>query len=232
MKNLAARHAEIAKRYERHRLGSKPSIAVLRVRDLGKILDSRYGPTIPDDDAGRDDLLIVLHHLVWLTGNARKRILGILALRAPWMATSEANSIAACVLSKPLKWKADVLAWRLGLTLAERRALRVTTIGACDAPKAVREKLRKVADKERKLAARRSAGAIPRAVYEKRSLGKRKPWKDHGLSERTWYRRGKPDEVAEVRPQHTDSLNGADAPLPTVIGREAPRDFQNKRVAV
>lgn len=231
MKNLAARHAEIAKRYERHRLGSKPSIAVLRVRDLGKILDSRYGPTIPDDDAGRDDLLIVLHHLVWLTGDSRKRILGILALRAPWMATTEANNIAQCVLAKPLKWKADVLAWRLGLTLAERRALRVTTIGACDAPKAVRAKLRKAADKERKRASRLAAGARPRSDYEGRSLAKTRPWEYLSLSERTWYRRGKP-EVAEVRPQHTDSLNGADAPLPNIIGREAPRDFQKKRVAV
>lgn len=46
--------------------------------------------------------------------------------------------------------------------------------------------------RDRHEAARRAAGAIPRADYEANSLSRQKPWEKLGMSRATWYRQGKP----------------------------------------
>lgn len=46
--------------------------------------------------------------------------------------------------------------------------------------------------RERHEAARRAAGAIPRAEYEGNSISRKKPWEKLGMSRATWYRQGKP----------------------------------------
>lgn len=187
---VKAQLREVARRYKRRKKRDRPPLVGLRVRDLNRLLTARYGESLPNDDAGRDDVLIVAHHLAqYADGHPAKRITQWVRLRAPWMTVAELDALIAEALTKPKRWRADKLAWRLRLTAADRKALRITTIGAIDASKAQRLARRRERDRKRKALQRAAAGAKPRAEYERQSVERAKPWIMLGISRRTWYRR-------------------------------------------
>jgi hypothetical protein len=160
----------------------------LRLNDLARLFRSRYGITLPNDDAGRDDLLVAVHHLACLP-RPRQAIMHWLEIWAPWMPVADASRLAAEVIANPQRWKADALAWRLRLTMEQRTMLGITTIGSIDVNKGARTKLRKQRDRQRKANQRRAKGATPRKLYEERSVARAKPWQAEGISRSTWYRR-------------------------------------------
>ena len=174
-----------AKRNKRKR---RPSLATLRIADLNRLFRARYGETLPNDDAGRDDVTIMAHHLVTLAGNPEARIADWCRLRAPWLTITELADITADAIRKPRRWKADRLAWRLRLTEIDRKALRITTIGAIDRGKGTRTAQRRTASRQRAEASRRAKGARPRHEYEACSANRTKPWEALGVSRATWYR--------------------------------------------
>jgi hypothetical protein len=144
---LCLAHREIAQRYarqnkkRRERNGqAKPrfNIAVLRVEELDRFYGDRYGGrayVLPDDDAGRDDADVMRCHFAGCPDASKEIVLQWLAAHAPWMTPAEADQL----LQRPiLKWRADKLAWRIGLTYAVRQRLDIRTIGAIDKPKAKR----------------------------------------------------------------------------------------------
>jgi len=183
-------HAEIARRYKARRAQKPPvSIITLRIRELDRLFTARYDHTLPNDDAGRDDIVLVAHHLVRCPGEPARRVRNWIELRAPWMTSDVAAEIIRLVMANPLNWPADTLAHRLGLTEAERRRLLIRTIGAIDMTKEEREKARRLRQRQRDNARRRALGAKPRAEYEANSISRKKPWLAFGISRRTWYRR-------------------------------------------
>jgi hypothetical protein len=117
-------------------------IATLRLHDLARLFRARWGITLPDDDAGREDMMTAVNHLASLK-EPLKRIDDWLGLWCPWITLRERNTIAAEAMIHPQRWKADQLAWRLRLTYADRQALAITTIGAIDVPRRDRIKLRR-----------------------------------------------------------------------------------------
>lgn len=160
----------------------------LRLNDLARLFRSRYGITLPNDDAGKDDLLVAVHHLACLP-RPRQAIMHWLELWAPWMPVAEASKLAAEVIANPQRWKADALAWRLRLTMEQRTMLGITTIGSIDVNKSARTKLRKQRDRQRQANQRRTKGIKPRKIYEQQSIAQTKPWEAQGISRATWYRR-------------------------------------------
>src|ERR1700684_492027 len=61
-----SRHRQIAMRYAWHdspRQRRRPKFCYLRLRELERLYGDRYGPTLPDDDAGRDELFIAAQHI-------------------------------------------------------------------------------------------------------------------------------------------------------------------------
>jgi len=175
-------------RSKRLRRPSPMQLVTLRLHDLARIFRHRYGLTLPDDDAGRDDLEVAINHLASLA-RPRKHMIDWIDLWAPWLTGKEQRQIIGDAIANPQHWKADQLAWRLKLTAEERRMLGVTTIGAIDENKAARTKRRRKLERERKARARRAKGAKPRKVYETQSAEQEMPWIDEGISRRTWYRR-------------------------------------------
>lgn len=163
-------------------------IVALRIADLSTIFRSRWGITLPDDDAGRDDIKLAVDHLAALAHPARA-ITRWLETWAPWLTLAEHRQIIADGIANQRHWKADALAWRLRLTKEERTMLGITTIGAIDHGKAARTKKRREYQRNWKAEKRRSAGAKPRSQYEKESISRTKPWITEGVSRRTWYRR-------------------------------------------
>jgi hypothetical protein len=163
-------------------------LVALRMHDLAKLYRSRYGVTLPDDDAGREDLEIALNHLACLA-HPRGHIVNWIEVWAPWLTAREQAEMVPPILANPQRWKADALAWRLRLSMEQRTMLGITTIGAFDMNKGARTKRRKQRDRERKAAKRRAKGMKPRKVYEGQSISRQKPWEAEGISRRTWYRR-------------------------------------------
>ncbi len=92
----------------------------------------------------------------------------------------------------------------LGLTAQERQSLGLRILLPCDETREERQArltaARRHRDRER--ARRKRAGlAVPRYQWEANSYAQRRPWDALGMSQRTWYRKGKPD--ASVTPVPT-----------------------------
>jgi len=165
-----ARHAEISRRYawqaqqQRKGDGARPDhsrlMTLIRLRELERLFKHRYGRFLPDDDAGMDDLVVAANHIAWLRGEVIAHILAWARAWAPWLSSDQAERVAERVASEPRKFTADALAWRLRLSMAERTALKITTIGAFDMSKVEREAIQKERkrDRERARRAKRSTG--------------------------------------------------------------------------
>jgi hypothetical protein len=187
--------AEIRRAERDRERGRRPvTILALRLAELNRLLTDRHrGELLSDDDSGRDDVLVVAHHLAHLAADPARKITSWIALRAPWMRPDEIAAVISTVLAKPRRWRADTLAKRLNVTQAERSRLRIKTIGACDATKLERAGMcrqRKLErQRERDRSRRRAAGRTPRAVYLVLALTNTRPWTADGISRRTWERR-------------------------------------------
>jgi hypothetical protein len=221
-REIIAKQHEIARRYAwraRQARRGTPSdirlITLVRLRELERVFQSRYGRHLPDDDAGRDDLAIAAHHVAHLGGDVADHIVAWARMWAPWMAPEEAGELAERVMAKPIRWKADTLAWRLGLTDRERTELGVTTIGAIDVNQAARAERRKEKKREANRARyarnRQKAGkpAITRTAYEATSAARTKPWNACNMSRSAWYAAGKPDPGQVSTQQGDEPIGGA-----------------------
>jgi hypothetical protein len=195
MSTIEARHAEIARRYARRgkdKANGAPPLAAIRIAELKRLFRHRYGDVLPDDDAGRDDALIMAHHLARRPGDARHHIEVFLAIWAPWATTGEVATVVDAAMQKQLKFRADTLAKKLNLTDAERIKPKIKTIGAVDVGKDERLQRRRERDRHYRLQRRRTQGGKARADYEANALTTTKPWLALGISRATWYRQGRP----------------------------------------
>ena len=140
-----AKHREIARHYDqqRRKKRSRPSTVSLTIGDLEKFFDDKYGLAFPDDDAGRDDLVVLLHYVAQLGDPSAMR--RSVAHRCPRLTGGEYTAMIAAIERKLLRWGADSLAAEIGLNRATRSCLGITTIGATDFCKAKRTARRKKA---------------------------------------------------------------------------------------
>lgn len=190
-----ADHIEIALKYTWDDRNREDRIKVhkiprIRLRELERIFNKRCGPTLPDDDSGREYLVLALDHIVRFD-NPVKCATAWAGARAPWMPEEELRILIEHAMEQPKYWRAGELGRNLRLTEAERRSLRITTIRPYNVDKA--GLVRKARSRKRAYdtARRRDAGAVSRAEYEALSMSRAKPWEAEGISRRTWYSRRK-----------------------------------------
>lgn len=192
----AAERAEIRQRYRRGR--GKIGMSTLRCAELERLFDHRYrGDALPDDDAGRGDVRIMVHTL-GRRSDPIQRIDAWLARRAPWFAGEERDRLITAVMDNPLRWRADTLGRMLGLTTADRTLLKIRSIGPIDSTAAERNEARRLKSIERKRLKRRSAGKPLRGDIVHNSIASMAPWTTAGVSERTWYRRRARERAVSV----------------------------------
>jgi hypothetical protein len=165
-------------------------IGRLRIGELHKLFAGRYGGDrisyeFPDDDAGREDLVILLQHYGFTNPPKMARIV---KLRTPWMEIDEVIRTFERINTYPRKWRAEILGRELRVTRAEWQRLGPRTIAPCDMTREERNQERKVRDRLRKRLKRRTQGRKPRADYLAASKTRTKPWEMSGMSRRTWYR--------------------------------------------
>src|SRR5690242_7932129 len=102
----------------------KPSLMILRIAELRRLFVQRYGPDgLPDDDAGRGDLRVLLEHQARLPADAAWRLTSTIERWAPWMSRDSARVLVDEVVTTPRKWTAQALGEELGLRSTERQAL-------------------------------------------------------------------------------------------------------------
>jgi hypothetical protein len=170
------------------------AIRRLRLGDIKKVLRSRYGHILPDDDAGRADLELLLD-VVSFVPDSGNRMKYQIEIWAPWMGAQESFHLIAAVQRKPdylRKITAADLGAKLNLTWNERQKLSIRTISAVGLTQEFaerRKERRREKARDRKARQRRKAGAKSRIAYRSTALAHLKPWERQGISRATWYRR-------------------------------------------
>lgn len=205
-----------AKKRSRNAAG-RPS-ACYRVCELEKIIEHRWPwpGCIPPTPDGRDAVAIMARHCGALGDVGR--FVGFVRARVKWPLDIDAllereGAKAPC--------DADGAAWRLKLSAADRRRLKIHTISEVGTNRRQRAKRRKNASRIRSAEYRRAAGATPR----EQSLVRTEPWKTLGMSRATWYRRGKPapGEVGETNSNAVPSIFLAHEVVSTPVLKSPPQ---------
>jgi hypothetical protein len=149
------------------------------------------------------DLIFALHN--WARGAGAK------------LPDTELDTIVDRVAGKARRFKADTLGRMLQLTYAERKALKIVTIGAADAGKKARALIRKQKRRQRERDRRKLRGARPHAD----SFMRQQPWLAQGISRATWYRRN--ETVRRIRGHYsfysldTNLSHGRAQPVRTAV---------------
>src|SRR5579883_102051 len=162
-KKLIAAFARLDRRSDRRRkprrfLPIGNSFSIVRLREVERFLTWRYGCTLHDDDAGRDDLQLLLA----CAKLAGKPVIDYCRKWAPWMTPSQMGRAITRASVYEATVKADVITTRLGVTYTVRQSLRMRTIGAIDVNKAGRDRMRRgraEAKRQARAAAQREAKA-------------------------------------------------------------------------
>jgi hypothetical protein len=230
---------DIAELFQRTIEKKNRAIGAQRIGDLNKLFARRYGGNresyvFPDDDAGLEDLKILVHHYALNNPLAMSRVA---KLRAPWLDQAATTRLLEQIDSFPQKWRADTLGRKLNLTGAEWRTLRLRTIAPVDMTRQQRVAFSQAIARQRRQARRRAQGKKPRAEYLAKSVRQTKPWVALKVSRRTWYRRGKPTPPTNGTGVDTIKiLKATTRPVPRSTGmggdkRVAERDCgqQNRR---
>ena len=125
-------------------------MAAIRLAELTKWYNEANGAGAELEPSERsiEIIRIFAHHMGGLP-DAPRRIMAWLLQYAPWLEHIERERLISQVTQCPLKWSADKLAWKLGLTDQQRTRLKIKTIGATDCSKEQRAERRKREHAER-----------------------------------------------------------------------------------
>jgi hypothetical protein len=148
-------------------------IEAVRAREIGRVLQDRFGYRLPDNDAGRHSLRVMLCQLARLRDH-QKRMVNFIELQAPWLSGDDWFSFIDEAIRSPAHMTADEIAAELQVDYAARQRLRLTTIGAIDVDKTERKRLRKVrrAARERERRARKRLSTLTQAVTRQETLAR------------------------------------------------------------
>jgi hypothetical protein len=172
------------------------TIRRLRLRDMRNYLRCRYGHTLPDDDAGREDLRELLYPIS-VGPNAAIKMPKAIEIWAPWMNTKEAAELIDDInrmsiwLRKP---SARELGKRLRVTNQMRQQWRLWTVAPYDMTDEGLAEQRRAKDRERKRRhrerQRQQRGQQTRAQWlAAHSISRDKPWLVLGIKRRAYYKR-------------------------------------------
>jgi len=192
------------------------SIATIRLREIERIISLRYGPGGCDTDDGGAYAILAGHCLIprLLERHAgRADVLTMVVDRftawctryVPELDPGEVVRIAGSAFREPRQFRADSAARLIRLTMAERTAARVSTVGAIDCDAAGRKELsreaHRVRSREHMAEKRRAAGARTREEVQANSVAAR--CRAMGISRATYYRRLKAGQIEAEAPRDT-----------------------------
>lgn len=160
---IAARRWEIKQRYERHtKVGKRTkSMAAIRLAELTRWLEDTHRIVLEPSDQSETIARIFVHHFIGLS-QGKRRASEWLNRHCPTMSLRDRERMISDASHCPLKWSADKLGWKIGLTDEQRARLKIKTIGARGINKEQRAQRRKEqrAALMRALRARRKANRV------------------------------------------------------------------------
>jgi hypothetical protein len=206
-------------------MSKEETIRRLRLGDLQRFLRKRYGHSLPDDDAGREDLreLLLLASLAY---NPERTMRSMIKTWVKWMAQTEAEQLMDDITRTPIylrKPSARLLGDRLGLTDRERQELAIVTIRPHDMTDEQLGQRRKAKDAERKWRKRRAAKIKPREAWLANCKGRLKPWVKLGMSRASWYRK-----QAKLRQLRETSVSAVKFKGRTDLSQSVPVESQQE----
>jgi len=159
--------SDISELFRRANEKRNRAIGAQRIGSLNALFAYRYGGNredyiFPEDDAGLEDLKILLHHYALNNPLAMPRIT---KLRAPWMTAGAAKRLFEQIEAFPQKWRADTLGRKLNLTGADWRILRLRTIAPVDMTEQERVTFSQALARQRRRVKRRANGQKARAEW-------------------------------------------------------------------
>jgi hypothetical protein len=169
------------------------------------ILHARHVGAAKTEDFSRWLVAWVWHNRkaidqIWSVMEAAKRMGGTVTEAEASAMTEEASTCRKHL-------SADNLARFLGVTYEQRQALQLTTIGSVNVRRRTRKELRKRRDRLNKERKRRALGMRPQSE----SLSATQPWRELGMSRRTWERhRNKARDANDATLSTPSLLNGED----------------------
>ena len=173
--------------------GKWETIRRLRYGDVLKLIRHRYGANgVPDDDAGRPDLMELLFLASMAPTGAEKKVRNNIELYAPWMQADEVEALIQHFAVTPHYEKlrtAEALGSAVLLKNVERERLKLWRLKPYDISNADLEAQAKDRERNRRASQRRKQGVRPKAEYLAELASRPKPWVDAGVSQRTWQRR-------------------------------------------
>lgn len=202
--------------HKRHdRKGWRYSVEVHRLREIEALIHHRHGRCVPDPE-GTDDRDTALDYVraaaFSLSG---QDVADWCRVFAPWATDADLLPITTAARNRRRMMRADGVAGLLHVTMAERLALKLKTIGAADMKKSARTKFMKERkrqmDRERDRQKRRAAGARDRKSYVAQSISTVKPWEALKMSRAKWYRLGKPTH--ETSPSRIEVIGKSEEPV-------------------
>ena len=167
------------------------TIRRLIVGDLRRIYRVRYGPTLPNDDAGRDDLELLLMPISLSSKAAPEKMQHAIDTLAPWMPKTEASALIDNLIRLDERYRRPSMkeiGERIRLTNAERERLTAWRITPVDITSEALAEQRKAKERKRKARKRLELGKQTRAEYLA-AIKSIKPWEAAGIPRRTWFRR-------------------------------------------
>jgi hypothetical protein len=192
--SVSKARAAIAARYDalERRRTLQPRInwmAKTRIQEIERYLYHRYGHFVPNDDAGRHDLMILANHLAQNPVDPRRKILAAFCVWAPWMGLAEREALADMVLERPRKYKAPTLGRLFRLTRGEQIGLNIETIRPFDKTDGDMEEEARRRDREYQ-AGKRAVNRSGRPRGRPKSTGPT-PWELAGFKSKATYHRWK-----------------------------------------
>ncbi|MFN7090698.1 MAG: hypothetical protein ACK4P4_09140 [Allorhizobium sp.] len=175
----------------------KFSLETMRLREIEDIIRNRHVRGIPDP-TGTDDFESCIAYVIAVAATPRVQdVVSWCKTWAPWVSAEDLLGIIDGVGRRKYMLRADHVAKMLGVTLKERTALGLKTIGACDITEEQRKQLAKetkrARDRNRQEQKRRDLGMADRKSQQAPSISELKPWVAAGVSRATWYRRRETD---------------------------------------
>jgi len=155
--------------------------------ELRRVFRGRYGPVLPDDNAGREDIELLLYPLSLHPTHPIEQMKHAIETIAPWMPPAEAKPLIDSLMDLPIwyrKLSPREMGYKIRLTNAERekyKAWHILPVDMTDEELAKHKRAKERARGERR---RRKAGAKPQAG----SKSKLQPWIQNGVSRANYFR--------------------------------------------
>lgn len=194
---------------------------ILRLREIEKIIRHRHRNGIPDP-TGTDDFETCFAYVRAVAMTPRcQDVVSWCETWAPWAVYQEELVDLVCEeRRRKYMLRSDAVAVLLHVTLKERTALGLKTIGACDVSaedrKALAKEAKRIRDRTRQEQKRKADGRKDRASYEAASISAAKPWEAEGVSRRTWYRH------LGTSPSRVEDTTIGDTLVPTASKAQMP----------